>query len=173
MMKRAILPLFFPLLALGDPGAATRYLMNDNVSMLEFGLFRMNYELKDEVLPKLISQNSDIANHEDFEVRIGGGYNWDDDLITVLITIKPATKDAEKRCKEAIESTRLNVWGGVRYGFWFTHMIFAPKSEPENLADELTERTELRCDMHKVPKGAVLVRRKLGSEDYSVTHRGQ
>lgn len=172
MKKIIIFLLLTPVFSFADPSATTRYLMNDNVSMLEFGLFRMDYDLKNDALPALISQNADIASQEDFAIRIGAGYNWDDDLITVLITISPGTRDAERRCKTAIEGVSGHVWAGVNY-FWFKHLVFAPKSEPANLSDQLTERTELRCQMNIEAGQSVLVRQKLGSKLFSVTQSGQ
>ena len=132
----------------------------------------MGYDLKNDALPELISQNADIASQEDFAIRIDGGYNWDDDVIIVLTTIAAPTRDAVRRCKTAIEGVSGHVWAGLNY-FWFKHLVFVPKSEPANRSDQLTERTELRCQINIEAGQIVLVRQKLGSKLVSVTQSGQ
>jgi len=177
-MKRTILLLFAPLLALGDPGSATRYLMNDPVSMLDLGIFRAEQYLERSLETR--RKTYKILNDPSFTIlKSNVFYVFDDDLIVFSAEIKGLEPDAETledECRSIVEDMR--IIAKLLPIIWFSHEGFKRSGEPDKLILQIEDRMELRCAGTSTFVGAdplepiVSVRSKLLDEEVFVTKAG-
>ena len=85
MKKLILLTAIFPLLALADPGPATRYLMNQPASLMDIGLIRANRYLdrsRNQLEKKLKEQGDENAF-----VLAAAKYDFDNDIIGISFSI--------------------------------------------------------------------------------------
>lgn len=171
MMKRAILLFLFPLLAFADPSPATRYLMNENISMLDFGLWKMQHKLEPTI-------RNDVAKFVDDEAHkfifFRAYYEWADDLIIFGVSIILGFHDdAEQRCRNILETIRPLIGVSMDYALDFQHKGYESSEKPANLGALLSGRTQLQCEIQEESGKKVFVKSMLLSDDVYVSREGK
>ena len=131
----------------GEPTPTVSWLMNEPVSMWDWGLMRLENSLRAE---------RSLSN---FSVRVD--YQWDANIIRILVndTLEPENDwgrekivDYGKQVANSIrESLYVNTQTGKPYGSGesfleinFFHMGFERHSRPDNMGKELDAITEIR-----------------------------
>ena len=123
-----------------EPSPKVRYLMNESMSMWDWGFYRIREDLSDLKLPNNKAMYTDVE------------YDWKSDRIKIFASAKnmlPAKDAAEAKewCKHSIQVVRVSL-GQIRFGDinsslynfyerYFSHEGYRDKNEPEELADEL------------------------------------
>jgi len=147
MKKLILLVLMLPIVVMADPGAATRQLINDTVSMLDFGLFRAERDFERRVLESRRQQYKHLGSANLTGAEGGVFYLFADDLIVVRAVLKGSEPDVdtfESECKAFIEYLR--IWVGVNSHDWFAHSGYQRSDRPTKLIDQIKSRIQLRCD---------------------------
>jgi len=152
-MKRVILLLFFPLLAFADPGAATRYLMNEPASLMDIGLLRANISL-DANAKDMTTFARHKTENDDLRIYASAEYKYADDLIIFELFLGSSKDSLGEECDHVISNYSKFVLS--RVDPWFFHAGFLRKTQPEELETLLKERIEMRCKT-----GQVSARRRL------------
>ena len=145
MKKLILLVLMLPMVALADPGAATRHLINDPVSMMDIGILKAQKDL-DIIIQR---RNKTFEKRNDLSLTALSGfvsYLYDEDLIVITAELngaEPVAKTLEDECRYIVElmRTRANVFAE----FWFSHQGFNRSDEPKDLANKIKDRIQLRC----------------------------
>ena len=155
-------------ICLAEPSAPVRYLMDEPVSMLEWGMFRLSEALTNDKEPtyhciKQILKEHDLCIVAPY-VRVS--YDWDSNRLRIKTLVfeksQPQEISKEKKkeiCKLVIKEHKnyLGVnfetgkpisplgeaWPDSILESFFTHEGFKSTREPENLYKELDNITEL------------------------------
>lgn len=122
--------------AFAEPSPTVRYLMNEPVSRLDWGIYQLQKELE--------------------ELNVSVRYNWDENRIEISKSSSETPKDlnqAKILCKEEVSNLKIilgvNPEIGKPYGensfLWvfFRHEGYKLKSEPETLWEDLDNITRL------------------------------
>lgn len=148
-MKRAILLLFLPLIALADPGSGTRYLMNEPASLMDLGLLKANLgfeEWRASYRRQVRREFGDSANG----ALTYATYNYEKDLIIVKISLLTSAKEiTPTECEFAIEKH----WGVIRARIesWFFYSedrkAYRTRTtdQPDGMRELILDRVELLC----------------------------
>jgi hypothetical protein len=113
-----------------------RYLMNEPVSMLELGLFRLEIKLKQIHSPLYSVIYFPDSNRIYIEFYIGLNIGFDKEIQDI--------QTAKDRCKRTLKSIR-KVANSLTFYKSFTHLIFSKtKHEPEKLAENLMSITDIK-----------------------------
>jgi len=146
MKKLTLLVLMLPIVAIADPGAATQFLINDPVSMMDMGIFRAERDLSGivETRKRLYKKWNDPS----LTVLDGYvSYHYDDDLIVLGVELKgvePKAEILEEECRVILEQMRIHA--RVLTEPWFRHEGFKRTPEPEDFIEKIKGRTQLRCN---------------------------
>lgn len=122
------------------PDATINHLMDDSVSMLDFGILRMNLTLKEKDLG-------------------GATYLWDENRIVIshILTLKyfGDHEAAENACAEWVKNVRRVAWIDTETGkptfstswfaTYFSHNGFKRLSAPQDLDENLDKIFQLKC----------------------------
>jgi len=139
-------------IVLAEPTPTIQYLMDEPVSMLDWGIYQMDKWLKTRSFVGSIEPKPDLQTT----------YDWDDNKI--VIRVKPALlmhgfgseKDAQKWCEDVVENVRLffdiNLQTGKRFNppvpnplyQFFIHVGYKHSTKPKDLAKELDKLVEIR-----------------------------
>ena len=132
-MKRLILFLvFFPTFALGDPGPATRFLMNEPASLMDVGLAAMARELRsgdDSINERM---NAELGGQKSMSMGSSATYDFLSDEIQIHSNVYYDGTLGGERCKYVIKSWR---------GYVAASLVQTP------IADESSFRAS-KCDAH-------------------------
>ena len=132
--------------ALAEPTPGIQYLMEEPVSMLEWGLHRLSSHL----------QASLGANSGTAETR----YWWATNRIQIRLTLidtPPSVEEARNVCAKTIDWVRgtlavvdgqPQLSGVSAVPSFFSHHGFRGRNEPQALGPELDARTEIHVDFH-------------------------
>ena len=152
-MKRLLLTIsmLLPDLVLADPSANVRYLMNEPITALDFGLYQMDKRLSDPAhdfgLPAGLG-----------EITATARYDWEGNRILAQMAVilkKPTVSvlTAKKVCRQTVSFVRS--FGGIDEktgemgvnmgGFLddFNHKAFVKANAPQGLAEELIAITNI------------------------------
>lgn len=128
----AIIFLLFVGICNAEPDSKVKYLMDEPVSMFDFGLFRLEMLFREHLIG-------------DYESEVS--YNWDRNLIEIknepgTTEILKNKNEAKNWCKLYISSVRA-VMTLPQYDFFFTHYGYARKNRPENLYNHFRKIIEI------------------------------
>ena len=171
-MKRLIPLLLLPVLTLADPGAVTRYLIDESASLMDIGILRTELRLSQSVASfKTAYEESSGVKIVSLETAVI--YDYKDD--TLNIEIRPLVLDpenAEQGCKELQNSSHGWLRGVIPN--LFDHMGYHASNRPEDLQEKIAERTVVYCMAQTYPRrnNIVTVRMYLGSKKISVMRHG-
>ncbi len=134
--------LFFlpPAASLAGPDEVTQWLMQDPLTMLDYGIYKINIDLRDGWYP------------------IGGNavFQWDDNRVVISRMVDAGTQPSvETLCSKWVEKIRsrggLNADTGVPYGGWshfaqmFAHEGFEKLDAPKDLYKNIDKILSLNC----------------------------
>lgn len=171
-MKRLIPLLLLPVLAFADPGAVTKYLINESASLMDIGILRTELRLSQSVASfRKAYEESSGVNIVSLETAVI--YDYKDD--TLNIEIRPLVidpKNAEQGCKSV--QTSSHGWLSGVIPNLFDHAGYHASNRPENLPEHVAERTVVYCMAQTYPRrnNIVTVRMYLNSEKISVMRHG-
>lgn len=166
-MGKIIMLLFailsFSISAYAEPSKTVRYLMNDRVTMFDWGMYRIEEYLNNFDFEKLLE--TDLIKPSLSTVN----YDWERNRIILNSTIYP-TQDslnkipAKKLCEKILWAIRtefgilrnnpkdpnsdivvLENWDPVRF---FRHKAFVLENEPNNLKTEILNIISIRIDLY-------------------------
>lgn len=131
--------------AIADPGATTRLLMNQPVSMLTYGIGQLRLELETD--KKKISETADPE-----KITAIANYNYESDQIVItVICIYCGIESTEDKCADVIASIRSMAFmqngkailpGGSSFSIGFMQEGYTdlPKEVSQNLGNEIDKR---------------------------------
>lgn len=157
-MKNFFLLLFFLVVfashSYAEPSATFKYLMNEKMTMMDWGLFRLDKHLNNglkslELINTIIKKTSIVY------------YDWDTNRITIRLVLhvkgwetenikpvkefcKAATKDYRDLLHTDVEP---NLRRHVGIKSYFLHNGWTDSTEPENLMKEIENSTLIRIDI--------------------------
>jgi hypothetical protein len=146
--------------AFSEPTSSVKYLMNQPVSMFDWGIDRMEKHLY-AVGTKGMLTFPDTSN---LDVRYffapSISYDWDSNRIDVLLVCsdfdrKMDIEKAKRLCRTAIANTKtilgsmegILLYGDSVSGRWFSHKGYTKTSEPKNLYKEIDNIILIRADI--------------------------
>ena len=144
MHRFALLVLLLPGISVAEPGPASRYLLQEPVTLMDLGLERMNREVDvhgRQVEDLIRTQTEDT----DLEVLASARYDDLDDLFLLTYVLRQAD-DAQTYC-----SVVFNRYSDTDSLFaivvgWFAKYRFVESLEdPDALYNEIADRIEIRC----------------------------
>jgi hypothetical protein len=137
-------------MAEAEPTSNMHYLMNDSVSMLDWGLFQVNHDLEG-----YIDIKNEIKDAIGFITNVS--YDWEENRIIIRLMLEGASskEQAKEWCKILVNKTRrifdINPDTGKpsmektsTLYTCFTHTEFKRKLEPEGLSKELDNITVIK-----------------------------
>ena len=144
--------------AFAEPSPTVRYLMNEPVTMLEWGLYNLGKRVQG------------FRNFEGFDLFTSSAmYNWETNRIVLILSIIPRSASLKKIpameiCKQATQDIRLRflsrgddrtraLFGISRF---FEHEGFKSTKEPKNFMEEIENITNIRIHVVKEPDFATL-----------------
>jgi hypothetical protein len=145
----------FAVTAQGQPSPTVRYLMNEPLTLFEWGMFRLQngVEMMQWDGLDLIRPRPQIANVE---------YDWDKNQLMINLTIYPRYRSLQKStpkkiCGEVIHQMK-GLFGvltpddkllrdAMGVGSFFTHKYFRSPAAPQSLAADIERITNLRVDV--------------------------
>jgi hypothetical protein len=144
--------LFSVNVSMAEPTANIKYLLSDSVSMMDFGLYKIENKLEKEL------DNPDrYGLNRETIVSVVSIYDWDKNRIIISVHVRKATsqEQAKRWCKTIVTlvKTNLNVNpdtgeafslfknSGALYFWFFNHAGYTKKSEPKELYKELDNIT--------------------------------
>ena len=160
----------FPFTAVADPSTVVRYLMDEEVSMLDFALWRLESRLE-PVVTRKVAEHFGGAVPQLFSV--GTQYEWDRDLIVIQLSTLETFDDPETICRNSIESIRGIVGLTILDGWAFKHYGYQSSREPADLGKNLMQQTQLRCEIQETDGPLVLATSMLRSKDIAITRRNE
>ena len=167
MKKLTALILLFPCLASSDPGAATRYLINEPASLLDVGMIRLRSKLPDfaEFAGQLYKNATDI---DPIAITVNAHYDFEDDKIGInYFVITSGLASAEKGCRQIIYGSHSFLEGDIEKSF--RHFGYQSADHPKDLAEKLIKRTDVTCRATDVSLSeTVTVTSNLASEKIAV-----
>jgi hypothetical protein len=139
-------------MAEAEPNPNIKYLMNDSVSMLDWGLYRIEKDVE-----ATLEDPAGYGLNTDTIIDSSPVYDWDKNRIIVGVHVSKAIslEQAKSWCRKIVRMVRttLNVSpdtgepfpsldqnGGALYSF-FSHAGYTKKSEPKGLSKELDNIT--------------------------------
>jgi hypothetical protein len=137
-----------------EPSASVKYLMNQPVSAMDFGLYRLGQEL-----------SSDLGTNNGWSrVTATASYDWNRNRIVVtMLSLAPnatTAATAKKYCRTVIDLARQDagvspVTGTVLPDTATVASLFLPDSfpntdQPENISDELLSIIEIRVTVRVI-----------------------
>jgi hypothetical protein len=142
-MKYLIPLLLLPALSLADPGPATRYLIDESASLLDLGVLRTELRLaaSADSFKKIYEESSGV---EIVSLSTAVVYDYQDDRLSIEIT--PLVREsgrAEKGCKDLL--TASHAWLLDVVPKLFGHKGYKSDNQPEDLQEEIAERTFVYC----------------------------
>lgn len=168
-MKRVIPILLIPLLASADPGAATRYLMNEPASLFDIAMVRLEAGLNKNLINFVTSYRVPALLDYDPIATVTVSYDFDSDAILASIDFIAGIdsfKLAEKGCRETLQSARLLVALLPNY---FHHYGYIESGRPKDINEEVQERIYLVCTVGTLfEPNQLRVSRPFSSDQFSV-----
>jgi len=170
MMKRAILFLFVPLFASADPGAATKFLMNEPASLFDIILIRMNADLnsRQDAIAAIYSKTAELSETPITIVAVS--YDFESDIISlgaVFLASAEPFELAEEGCRSIID-LMVQVSPSL-YARFLTHYGYQATNRPAGTTEAIQKRIELDCWVGALDESAYLkVSRPLLKAEYSV-----
>lgn len=139
---RALL-LLLPMTASADPGAATRYLMNEPASMLDIGIVRIAQDI--EVRRIYVAEQYAIATSTaNVLVTTSADYSYDDDNVRIHFYIgTDSSRNAENGCRNLVADLGPALKSLVLVAF--THHGYTTSGYTEDLSEQIVRRTEILC----------------------------
>lgn len=150
--------LCLPLLAFADPGAATRYLLNEPASLMDIGLLRAETNLNRAA--ESIQSVSNQYGLASGGIRARAVYDYKNDLIVFIWVINEPT-NPKKQCTQFFlhpmlvdqlsvfvhgeTRGKIDTGGHKRVAEWFTHEGFVRNDQPGDLNHKILERVKLQC----------------------------
>jgi hypothetical protein len=173
--------------AAADPSPEVKRLMDDPVTMLDWGMSRLR-----ETAREMAKENREGGwpLPAGFQTQFGwAGYDWQDDKIVVGFFVKPPSRD-----KSDFNSCR-DVWQGLRTALFisqgpvasgnevspsrhntekfiaahFSHWGFARAAKPQTIDRELAERIYLKVSFGAFPDTHIACESPLAGEHFSYT----
>jgi len=142
-MKRVILLLLFPLLTMADPGAATRYLMNEPASLLDVGILRIEQYIETRRVD-LVERYAELTKNSNVFVTTMADYSFDDDKVHIHFFVGANSGDqAQEGCRKLIADLRAEMTTLVVAAF--AHSGYTKNQPAENFVDEIVQRTDIYC----------------------------
>jgi len=140
MKKLTALLLLLPVLASADPGAATRYLMNEPASLFDLGMLRAELHLADgrNNMARLIRERYGPFLYFNIDTR----YEYENDLLVVVLDLG-VTRDQKPTCEGTLDMYTHDL--KVLIPRWFTGFGHKSDDQPEDLIKRLKERTQIVC----------------------------
>ncbi|OHY72932.1 hypothetical protein [Marinobacter sp. AC-23] len=154
-MRAAIIPMLLLLAssnASSGPNKTVSYLMNEPLTMFEWGL----YKVKDEIF-SIEFEDLDLT----FRNLAGVEYDWEGNRINLSLTIYPEYAffkkvGGKKICKLALQKVKSRFGYGVEAKYrelfgintYFEHKGFTNKSKPESLAEDLENITKIMINVY-------------------------
>jgi hypothetical protein len=132
-----------------EPDSTIKYLMNEPVSMLDFGLYRMDRYL--EIYFK-------VKGNPPPELWHIVHYRWDENRIIVACNISLPTKRTMTK-KDAMAAAR-DLVGDIRHALnspytkFFSHYDFSRSTEPKKIAEKLIQLVEIRIAVYHTDGGS-------------------
>ena len=140
----AALLFLLPTHSIAEPGPASRYLLQEPVTLMDLGLERMNREI--DIHGRQVENLIRIQTEDtDLEVFASARYDDLDDLFLLTYILRQAD-DAQTYC-----SVIFNRYSDEQAFFaivvgWFAKYRFVESLEdPDALYNEIASRTEVRC----------------------------
>lgn len=135
-----------------EPNKTTEYLMNDSLSMFEWGIFRVEEALSDVRFPEL---EVVYKNHPNLN------YDWDTNQLEIQLSIYPSHQKLKEigpkgACKIGLSDLRgffgigspdviHDILGLQKY---FRHKFFFKKNVTKTFANDIENMTQLTINIH-------------------------
>ncbi|MDJ0711539.1 MAG: hypothetical protein QNJ14_14200 [Woeseiaceae bacterium] len=144
-MRRSLLAVLFPLVALADPSPTTRYLFNEPATLFDIGMVRLE-DLTDEFENRVGLHWTDGDEMKWFEAEVNSYYGPDED--TVVVGFSVANSDANEEqmaegCENAIN--QMQIWLRKSLPRLFEHVGREMEDRPDSFNSDLTNMFEIRC----------------------------
>lgn len=152
MKKLLLFLLFFSGHLYAEPSKTTKYLMNDSLSMLEWGIFKIDNVLNTEKYPEL-----DSVTRNSFDTT----YDWDSNELTIKAVVYPSYEKLKKignkeACRLVLSSLK------TRFGYhfrdskvnflsianYFKHKGFYKREEPDTFSKDIEKMTRLTVKIY-------------------------
>lgn len=147
MKRLTALLLLLPIIASADPGAATKYLMNEPASLMDITFMRLNQSLDKQTgdLAAILNTTSKNGGYMNFRLR--SYYHFDSDEIRIYARADTNGSASKASCKAVIAWLRKYAltWITLNLGHYGYESSYVPK----NLALEIEKRTQLFCVIGK------------------------
>jgi len=141
--------------AVAEPDAAARFLMNDSVSLLDFGIYRLENDIR-------ANRDRLTINHKPPDT-VFVDYNWDENRIVIGLSYgvsgNPPQKEIRPEIKTVFETMRANFGidpkgsthrqaAASRLPEYFSHRAYVSKNRPPALENEIDRMTQLKVIYH-------------------------
>ena len=170
-MKKLLAMLLFPMIANGEPGRLTQYLMNEPATLLDIGMVRLdNLTTAFEARVGLFWTSN--GEREPFRAEVSSRYEPDDDKIYVsfLIMNSEATDpQMEEGCRMAM--AQMAIWLNKSGPDLFLHIDYEDPSAPQDQYTAFQQLIELRCYVSSgrdTSQGRFWARRSLQDREITV-----
>lgn len=145
-MKNLIALLFFPFVAIAEPGPTSQFLMNEPATLLDIGMLRLD-SLTSEFDQRVgLYWSADGGRSEPFEADINAYYEAEDDRIYVHFFIMDSdatSSQMEEGCGVAMN--QMSIWLRKGLPSLFSHIGNVRPAEAVKHFNALQEMVVLRC----------------------------
>lgn len=143
MKSLTALFLLLPVVALADPGAATRYLMNEPASMLDIGIVRIAQDIEVRRI-YLAEQYADATSSGNVLVTTSADYSFGDDNVLIHFYIgTDSSEKAEDGCRNLIAELGPDLRNLVVVAF--AHHGYTTNGYTDELGEQMVRRTNIIC----------------------------
>ena len=140
----SLVALLLPALTLAEPGPASRYLLQEPVTLMDLGLERMHREAnvhgrQVEDVIRLQTEDTDL------EVFASARYDDLDDLFLLTYILRQAD-DAQTYCSLVFNRySDEEAFFAIVVGWFAKYRFVESLEDPDALYNEIASRTEIRC----------------------------
>ena len=156
-----VLLVVFPVTAISKPPVEIQYLMNEPLSLFDFGLIRLEEDLKDNsngsMIPKSMMASFARVTSKSLYKFPTVKYDWDRNLLKLQIEYalvfglavpQPPEKFDERKagkalCRETVKHVRVRLGSPSGLGDYFSHFGYTKAGRPKALEATLLESTEI------------------------------
>lgn len=166
MKRLALIVALFPSALFAGPDKTTQHLMNDPLTMMDFGLYQIRETLRQSEMP-------------DGSAMVGGAaFDWDGNRIRIeRFQYANTSVDFESACAEWISTVRQIAGvnrdtgaafaGYSNFARYFDHISFNRLNAPEGWQRDLDKLFELKCASYSITPEIIITAPLLG-KTYSV-----
>lgn len=152
-MRVIVLLVFFmviPTIGYGEPSAAVRYLMDEPVTMFDWGLYRLR-----RIVDQFKFENLDLDNLQSYI-----NYDWDQNSLRIVFyaqTKDRVDKTSAKKICETITAKISSTFGGeikdkelrrnISIATLFEHGVFENRDKPDNFVEKIEKITKIEVNV--------------------------